>query len=237
MSDDDPYVYPGTQILRNKLDIHEAAELARVERRLVAVRVDEGTPRGNFDLEHLKAMHHHLFQDVYEWAGQVRTVEIAKGGDQFQFRQFIETGMADVHRRLVAQQYLEGTSRQDFAAGAGRILGDINYIHPFREGNGRTQLQYLQQLGERAGHSVDLERLQRQANWIQASREAHQARYDPMARSIEASISVEQQRESEQTRAQQTEQSDRREELLRDLRETQQRAETDRDPNAGDRER
>ena len=68
---DDPYVYTGTFVLRNRLDIREADELDRVERQLVRERILEGIPRGNFDLRHLKAIHFHLFQDIYEWAGQV----------------------------------------------------------------------------------------------------------------------------------------------------------------------
>ncbi|WP_201772408.1 Fic/DOC family protein [Neorhizobium vignae] len=98
---DDPYVYAGTGVLRNKLDIQDANELDRVERQLAWSRIQEGIPQGDFDLKHLKAIHRHLFQDLYEWAGQVRLVEISKGESQFQFRQYIETGMADVHRRIV----------------------------------------------------------------------------------------------------------------------------------------
>lgn len=184
---DDPYVYPGTRVLRNKLDIRDADALDRAERRLVLDRVAEGAPSGKFDLKHLRAIHRHLFQDVYEWAGRLRSVEISKDKHQFQFRQYIETGMADVHRRLVAARFLKGLSRAEFAAQAGQIIGDVNYVHPFREGNGRTQLQYLKQLAEQAGHPLDLTRLPT-TGWIEASREAHNARYDAMAKCIEGAI-------------------------------------------------
>lgn len=182
---DDPYVYPGTTVLRNKLNIRSAAALDRVERRLVADRAEEGIPTGDFDLPHLQAIHRHLFQDVYEWAGQVRTVEISKGGHQF--RQYIQTGMDYVHRQIVAERYLAGLSRKDFAAKAGEVIGNVNYVHPFREGNGRTQLQYLKQLAERAGHRIDLTRI-RGNEWIHASREANETRFDAMARCIEGAI-------------------------------------------------
>lgn len=153
---DDPYVYPGTRTLRNKLNIRDAAELDLAERRFAIIRARQGIPQGNFDLRHLKAIHHHLFQDIYEWAGQLRTVEISKGGSQFQFRQYIETGMADVHHRLAGANFLRGMERSAFANEAGKIIGDVNYVHPFREGNGRTQLQYLKQLAGQAGHALDL---------------------------------------------------------------------------------
>jgi cell filamentation protein len=103
-------------------------------------------PSGAFDLAHLRAIHRHLFQDIYEWAGELRTVEINKGGHQFQFRRYIETGMADVHRRLVQGSFLRDLSVPEFAQQAAVIVGDVNYVHPFREGNGRTHAQYLKQL-------------------------------------------------------------------------------------------
>lgn len=164
---DDSYVYPGTTVLKNKLGIRDAAQLDVAERRLVVDRIAEGVPAGDFDLAHLKAIHRHLFQDIYAWAGKVRTVEIAKGGDQFQFRQYIETGMADVHKRIVKARYFAGTSPDEFAAGASVIIGDVNHVHPFGKGNGRTQLQYLKQLAQRAGHSLDLRKLDPQ-QWIAA---------------------------------------------------------------------
>jgi cell filamentation protein len=120
----DPYTYSGTDVLKNKLGIHDKDELDRMERRLVAQRAREGIPSGRFDLDHLKAIHRHLFQDVYEWAGEIRTVELNKDGQQFQFRRFIETGMADVHKRLSDAKFLKGLDRAVFASEAARIMGD-----------------------------------------------------------------------------------------------------------------
>jgi cell filamentation protein len=187
VSDEDPYLYPGSSILRNKLGITGSAQFDIVERALVTQRITEGVPAGDFDLAHLQAIHLHLFQDVYEWAGALRTVEIAKGGHQFQFRRFVETGMGDVHRRLAAGNFLRGLSRPAFAEAVGKIMGDINYIHPFREGNGRTQLLYLDQLAERAGHKIDLSRLDPR-RWIEASRAAHDGDYRLMSAEISRAI-------------------------------------------------
>ena len=179
----DPYTYSGTDVLKNKLGIHDKDELDRMERRLVAQRAREGIPSGRFDLDHLKAIHRHLFQDVYEWAGEIRTVELNKDGQQFQFRRFIETGMADVHRRLSDAKFLKGLDRAGFANEAARIMGDVNYVHPFREGNGRAQLFYLEQLAEQAGHPLDLARLD-PARWMEASRRSHEGDYAGMAEEI-----------------------------------------------------
>jgi cell filamentation protein len=183
----DPYVYPGTSILRNKLGITDPAFLDKQERALVALRIRRNVPRGSFDLAHLCAIHRHLFQDIYDWAGELRTVEISKGDQQFQFRQYIPTGMADVHRRLVQTRFLSGLPPAGFAGQAAIIVGDINYIHPFREGNGRTQLQYLKQLADKAGHRLDLARIEG-PRWIEASVLSHAIDYGPMAALIGEAI-------------------------------------------------
>ena len=99
MSDRDDRYPPDDIVLRNRLDIRDAPTLEAAERQLVAQRLLEPVPVGDVDLAHLKAIHHHLFQDVYAWAGDVRTVEIAKGKSQFQPRRFIAAGVADGHIR------------------------------------------------------------------------------------------------------------------------------------------
>jgi cell filamentation protein len=184
---EDPYVYPGTDILRNRFGIIDAELLNRVERRLVSQRARQGVPSGDFDLKHLCAIHRHLFQEIYDWAGELRTVEINKGGHQFQFRRYIQTGMHDVHRRLVQSKFLKGLGPDQFARQAGVIIGDVNYIHPFREGNGRTQAQYLKQLAMQAGHHLDLRRID-PALWMEASKMSHKADYELMARVIRQAI-------------------------------------------------
>lgn len=197
---DPVYCYPPDHlVLRNKLNIRDAATLDRAEFRLVSLRMRAGIPQGDFDLNHLKAIHGHLFQDVYEWAGQIRTVEISKDRHQFQTRRFIEIGMADVHKRITAARYFQGLGPDDFAKKIGKIIGDINYVHPFREGNGRTQLQYLKQLASRAGHRLDLQKIDRD-RWMEASRQSHGGNYDGMSQSIRDALVPDRSRFQSQTR-------------------------------------
>ncbi|MCY4590980.1 MAG: Fic family protein [Alphaproteobacteria bacterium] len=187
MSDRD-YCYPPAYIvLRNRLDIRDARVLEAAERQLVAQRLVEPVPTGDFDLAHLKAIHRHLFQDVYAWAGEVRTVEIAKGESRFQPTRFIAAGMADVHRRIVAAGYFRESGPDGFAERAGPVIGDVNHVHPFREGNGRTQFQYLKQLAARAGHAIDLTRIDRAA-WLEASRHSSAGDHAAIARCIRAAL-------------------------------------------------
>ena len=187
---DRAYCYPPDYtVLKNKLNLRDADLLARFERRLVTARIAQEIPKGDFDLDHLKAIHRHLFQDLYTWAGELRTVEIAKGDQQFQLRRYMEVGVGDVHRRIVASRYLSGLPADLFAQQAGEILGDLNYVHPFREGNGRTQLLYLDQLASRAGHPLDLTKIE-EDTWMSASKEAHEGRYEAMSRCVARAIEV-----------------------------------------------
>ena len=178
---DKKYCYPPDyRVLKNRLNIRNKEELDFFEREFVTERISQGIPKGDFDLAHLKAIHFHLFQDIYDWAGEIRTVEISKGGHQFQFRRYIETGMADIHGRIRVHNYLKNLSARDFADLAGEIIGDINYVHPFREGNGRTQLLFLEQLAENADHPIDLRNLDKDA-WLEASKQAHLGEYHAMS--------------------------------------------------------
>ena len=84
-------------------------------------------------------------------------------------------------------KFLKGLSPNEFARQAGVIIGDVNYIHPFREGNGRTQAQYLKQLAVQAGHDLDLRRID-PALWMQASKMSHGADYELMVRVIRQAL-------------------------------------------------
>ena len=187
MSDRDYCYPPDYTVLRNRLDIRDAPALEAAERELVAQRLLESVPAGEFDLAHLKAIHRHLFQDVYSWAGEIRTVEIAKGESRFQPRRFIAAGMADVHRRIVAAEYFRGSEPDGFAERAGPVMGDVNHVHPFREGNGRAQLQYLKQLAACAGHTIDLTRID-PAAWLDASRRSNAGDHAAMTRCIRQAL-------------------------------------------------
>ncbi len=185
--DDKLYKYPNSNVLRNIPDIKDAEALEIFERLATLKRIEEGTPEGKLDLGHLQAIHKHLFQDVFEWAGKIRLVDFHKGGQWFHPMNRIEMGMADVHKRLVKSDFLRNLNRENFSTGAGVIIGDINLVHPFREGNGRTQFQYLKQLAHQAGHNIDLTRFDGN-EWITASIKANRADYEPMADCIYNSI-------------------------------------------------
>lgn len=82
---DDPYVYAGTNVLKNKFGILDQGRLDKQERRYVLERIRQGVPPGDFDLAHLKAIHHHLFQDVYDWAVKSAPLKFPRGESSFSF--------------------------------------------------------------------------------------------------------------------------------------------------------
>ena len=180
MADWEDYVYPGTNVLRNKLGIQDKEELQRTENLLVELRLREGCPEGNFDLAHIQAIHRHLFQDVYEWAGELRQVDMFKN-ERGEYSSFgdIESEIRAIHQRVLDADFLRNTNVWEFSAGAAEIIGDINHAHPFREGNTRTQLQFLQQLGEQAGHNIDLTKIDRDP-WNEAKMLAGRGSYGAM---------------------------------------------------------
>ena len=160
----DPYTYPGTEVLRNIPDIRDSQRLAAFEAASTAARLielDEKPISGSFDPTHLRAIHRHIFQDVFDWAGDFRTVNISKGGSPFASAQFIEPALMDLFRSLPARTRLRGLARPEFAARAGHYFSELNAIHPFREGNGRTQREFIRCLALDAGHIIDWRRTSR----------------------------------------------------------------------------
>lgn len=155
----DPYCYPGSSILINLADIRDADSLEVFEARQSSLRSGEPLPTGKFDPVHYRAVHHHLFQDVYEWAGQYRTIRIAKGSSMFCFPEHISGQMELLFDRLQSEALQQGADRAAFVPAAADFLAELNAIHPFREGNGRTQLTFLFLLGHRAGVPLDMTRI------------------------------------------------------------------------------
>jgi cell filamentation protein len=139
----DPYTYENSTVLVNKLDLREQAELDAFEAEISAARALEALPEGELDFKHFKAVHHHLFQDVYEWAGQIRIVRISKGGNPFCFPENIDGQAAKLFDNLRQTDFLRYLVAQAFSVKAAHFLAELNAIHAFREGNGRTQLTFF----------------------------------------------------------------------------------------------
>lgn len=167
---DDPYSDQTTGVLSNRLGIVDAETLRRVESDLThAALADLGSRAlpGGYDLAHLQAFHREIFGDIYAWAGQLRSVRIAKT-DLFCLPQHIQPYSAEVFGSLAKEAHLRGLSRSAFIDRLTHYLAEVNAIHPFREGNGRAQRAFFHQLARQAGWSVDWSRLDLRTN-VEAS--------------------------------------------------------------------
>jgi cell filamentation protein len=163
---EDPCVDPVTGLLRNRLGITDAAQLAAAEAAYTRQRIYELGQRpiaGRFDLAHLQAVHRYISQDLVDWAGQLRTVNIAKTGT-FCLVEHLESYAAQVFGQLAEANYLRGLGRHDSVTGLAGFYGDLNALHPFREFNGRSQRAFVSHLADRAGWHVAWERMSPQRN-------------------------------------------------------------------------
>lgn len=159
----DTYVYPGTEVLQNKADAHTQSELDAFEADMTALRMlelFENPIQGMFDCTHLCAIHRHLFQDVYEWAGELRTVDISRGGGRFANVGQIQSYLDRRLQSLKAENLLRDLKPDVFLERMAYYMGEINAVHPFREGNGRVQRLFCAQLAEQAGYFIDFEPLE-----------------------------------------------------------------------------
>jgi cell filamentation protein len=129
---------------------------------MVTMRLVSALPQGQFNPAHYCAIHRHLFQDVYEWAGEYRTIRIAKNSAMFCYPEHIAEQMEILFASLSGASFTPGIATKDFIATAASFLSDLNAIHPFRDGNGRTQLTFLYLLGDRAELALDMTRIRPQ---------------------------------------------------------------------------
>src|SRR5438477_6385273 len=154
----DPYVYPGTTILKNIPGIRNQKTLDGFEADRVGQRsleLIEHPLSGVFDVGRLQRIHRHLFQDVYEWAGHFRTVDIAKGNSYFAHVPYIRSTLDGLFGELSEERHLRGLNQERFASRLAQILGTLNAVHAFREGNGRAQREFVRELAYKNSYWID----------------------------------------------------------------------------------
>lgn len=181
---DDPYCYTGTGVLRNKAGLRDPEILEAFELEMTTLRAEEPLPEGRFGPAHYRAVHRHLFQDVYPWAGRYRTVRTSKAGNLFCFPEHIPAQMDALFAQLRAGPCFAEPGRDTFVAAAAEFLGELNAIHPFREGNGRSQLAFMHLIGIRAGHPFDFARVKR-TSFMPAMIASYDKDYGPLATELE----------------------------------------------------
>lgn len=177
-----PLHYPGTTVLMNKLDIRDQEQLQRVEYAAANARLRELFAKpipGQFDLDHLRAIHKHLLGDVYAWAGKTRDeafeqeVFFSKGGTLFALHSELKPGADKLFTALAKEGRLRGlrNDKDAFVERLSHYYVELNKVHPFPEGNGRATQLFLVQLAHDAGYRLDYGKIDK-AKWNLAARES-----------------------------------------------------------------
>lgn len=179
---DSEYCYPNTSILKNKLNITNDEDLYKAESELVAYQITnlvQNPIKGNFNFEKLKLIHKRLFEKIYDWAGTPRTCAIAKK-DLFCLPQYIDSYANDIFSKLEKENYFINYDYDKTLNLLVDLFADINALHPFREGNGRTQREFIEELAKVNGIDLDLTRVEKM-DMIIASHESINGNYEKLA--------------------------------------------------------
>jgi cell filamentation protein len=160
------YFQPGSNVLKNIPGFTTNEELRKFEyaasrERAQALRADP--VQGRYDLAHFREVHRRLFQDVYAWAGELRTVEMSKGGTGFAplttpahtLASWTQTVLDDLRK----ENHLKGLKTNEFVERLTHHYGELNFAHPYREGNGRATKEFLAQMGKEAGYQIEFDRV------------------------------------------------------------------------------
>jgi cell filamentation protein len=163
------YLYPGTNTLRNRFEeldpeVLHAKEYHRASLREYQLRIGAVEIPRTYDADHLRGIHRHLFQDVYEWAGEHRTVNMMKPGA---LRGFADANAGEIDRylsdaaRITQRTDWASLDRDAFGDAIGDVYAHLNQAHPFREGNGRSTKLYLEHVAERSRFQLDYQQVPR----------------------------------------------------------------------------
>lgn len=158
---DSIYCYPNSNVLVNKFDVRVADELFKIENDITIYKLfilrQKGIT-GNFDVAHFVSIHKFIFEDIYPFAGLYRSENIAKDNFMFANWEFIEDNMNSIFGELKRENYLKGLTKEEFAKRLTYYMSELNVLHPFREGNGRTTREFIRQLALKNGYNLDLSR-------------------------------------------------------------------------------
>lgn len=154
------YCYPGTNILKNKLDIRDSNKLFEIEKQIVLVKsyiLRQNKIRYTFDKKHFTYLHDFLFSDIYPFAGKFRTENIYKGSFTFASWEYIESELDRLLKELKSENFLQELDKENLSKRLAYYLSELNVLHPFREGNGRTIREFIREIALQAGFTLDLQ--------------------------------------------------------------------------------
>ena len=187
---DGQYCYANSDVLINKLGITEEDALDAAEIELTQARINQYEP--DFDdisLSALRAIHFHLFQDLYDWAGDLRTVDISKANTRFANVCRIEPEADKLFRQLAQENHLTGLTREQFLTRLAHYYSELNVIHPFRDGNGRAQRLLFEVISINAGFELRWEPIGRR-EWVDANIAAYNCRLELLTALLDRALTL-----------------------------------------------
>ena len=156
------YCYKESDVLVNKFDIRDNKKLEEKKRKIVLAKLYElrqNNRIGDFDVNHFVGIHKFLFEDIYPFAGLFRTENIAKGNFSFAEWEYIEDELKRILDQLKEENYLQNLDREMFIKRLSYYMAELNVLHPFREGNGRTIREFIRQLAYKNGYVLNLKNI------------------------------------------------------------------------------
>lgn len=156
------YCYKGTNVLVNKMNIKDPIALKNYETSVIGLKLMTLSKQGitgKFDVSHFVSIHKFLFEDIYPFAGLFRTENIAKDCFQFAEWEYIENELTRLLSELKSENFLANLTKEKFAERLAYYWAELNVLHPFREGNGRTTREFLRQLSLKNGYILNLHKI------------------------------------------------------------------------------
>ena len=185
----DPYTYGDTNVLINKFEITDSVMLEEAEKEFTELAAEELIYRDPpYSFDYLCGIHKALFGDLYEWAGEVRSIDISKGSTRFCSCNYIEKEANKMFVNLDQENYLANLDEKQFIAKIAEYYCDINVLHPFREGNGRAQRILFEHISINCGYNLNLSGIT-VTEWVNANISGYNCDYSDMEKIIEKCIS------------------------------------------------
>lgn len=152
------YCYPGTNVLKNKLNIKDNRLLKTAEEEITLIKQMEllkNPIKGNFSKSHLMNIHGFIFEDVYPFAGKIRREQISKANTMFYPPNLIDRELGRVFSKIKEKNMLKESDEEKIFDNLAYVMAELNIIHPFREGNGRSIREFIRLMAKRMGYDLN----------------------------------------------------------------------------------
>lgn len=152
------YCYPNSNVLKNKLNITDNSILKTAEEEITLIKQMEllkNPIKGNFTKAHIMNIHRFIFEDIYSFAGKLRREQISKADTMFYPPNLIDRELDKVFAKIKEKNMLRESDKEKAFDNLAYVMAELNIIHPFREGNGRSIREFIRLMAKRMGYDVN----------------------------------------------------------------------------------